>query len=108
MNELSKIRRVMEKVIPDAPHEVLLVLDPYICCRRNDKSFRFNRGTFKQYRYRLLCPGNNMPDQYRNYLYQMQIWRKKRCLAECFLDLFKSQDTIFFNIPAGTKFNLHI
>lgn len=27
MNELSKIRRVMTKVIPDAPHEVLLVLD---------------------------------------------------------------------------------
>jgi fused signal recognition particle receptor len=27
MNELSKIRRVMEKVIPGAPHEVLLVLD---------------------------------------------------------------------------------
>ncbi len=27
MNELSKIRRVMEKVIPAAPHEVLLVLD---------------------------------------------------------------------------------
>jgi fused signal recognition particle receptor len=27
MNELSKIKRVMEKVIPDAPHEVLLVLD---------------------------------------------------------------------------------
>ena len=27
MNELSKIRRVMSKVIPDAPHEVLLVLD---------------------------------------------------------------------------------
>jgi fused signal recognition particle receptor len=27
MAELSKIRRVMEKVIPDAPHEVLLVLD---------------------------------------------------------------------------------
>jgi fused signal recognition particle receptor len=27
MNELSKIRRVMEKVIPFAPHEVLLVLD---------------------------------------------------------------------------------
>jgi fused signal recognition particle receptor len=27
MNELSKIRRVMAKVIPDAPHEVLLVLD---------------------------------------------------------------------------------
>ncbi len=27
MNELTKIKRVMEKVIPDAPHEVLLVLD---------------------------------------------------------------------------------
>ena len=25
MNELSKIKRVMQKVIPDAPHEVLLV-----------------------------------------------------------------------------------
>lgn len=27
MDELSKIKRVMSKVIPDAPHEVLLVLD---------------------------------------------------------------------------------
>ena len=27
MNELTKIRNVMAKVIPDAPHEVLLVLD---------------------------------------------------------------------------------
>lgn len=27
MNELSKIKRVMQKVQPDAPHEVLLVLD---------------------------------------------------------------------------------
>jgi fused signal recognition particle receptor len=27
MSELSKIKRVMEKVIPNAPHEVLLVLD---------------------------------------------------------------------------------
>lgn len=27
MNELSKIRKVMTKLIPDAPHEVLLVLD---------------------------------------------------------------------------------
>ena len=29
MNELSKIKRVMQKVIPDAPHEVLLVLDNF-------------------------------------------------------------------------------
>lgn len=27
MNELSKIKRVMQKVLPDAPHEILLVLD---------------------------------------------------------------------------------
>lgn len=27
MNELSKIRKVLQKLIPDAPHEVLLVLD---------------------------------------------------------------------------------
>lgn len=27
MNELSKIKKVMQKVIPDAPHEVLLILD---------------------------------------------------------------------------------
>jgi fused signal recognition particle receptor len=27
MNELSKIKRVMDKVVPNAPHEILLVLD---------------------------------------------------------------------------------
>ena len=27
MNELTKIKRVMQKVVPDAPQEVLLVLD---------------------------------------------------------------------------------
>ena len=27
MNELAKIRRVMQKLVPDSPHEVLLVLD---------------------------------------------------------------------------------
>lgn len=27
MNELSKIKRVMSKIVPDSPHEVLLVLD---------------------------------------------------------------------------------
>jgi len=27
MNELSKIKKVMQKIIPDAPHEVLLVVD---------------------------------------------------------------------------------
>ena len=27
MNELKKIKDVMKKVVPEAPHEVLLVLD---------------------------------------------------------------------------------
>ena len=27
MNELTKIKKVMQKVIPEAPHEILLVLD---------------------------------------------------------------------------------
>ena len=27
MNELTKVRKVMQKIIPDAPHEVLLILD---------------------------------------------------------------------------------
>lgn len=27
MNELTKIKRVMQKVVPDAPHEILLILD---------------------------------------------------------------------------------
>jgi fused signal recognition particle receptor len=27
MNELSKIKKVMQKLIPDAPHEILLILD---------------------------------------------------------------------------------
>jgi len=27
MDELSKIRRVMQKLIPEAPHEILLILD---------------------------------------------------------------------------------
>lgn len=27
MNELAKIKRVMQKVVPDAPHEILLILD---------------------------------------------------------------------------------
>jgi fused signal recognition particle receptor len=27
MNELTKVKRVMQKIVPDAPHEVLLILD---------------------------------------------------------------------------------
>jgi fused signal recognition particle receptor len=27
MNELSKVKMVMQKIVPDAPHEILLILD---------------------------------------------------------------------------------
>ena len=27
MNELGKVKKVMQKIVPDAPHEILLVLD---------------------------------------------------------------------------------
>jgi len=27
MNELTKVKKVMQKVVPDAPHDVMLVLD---------------------------------------------------------------------------------
>jgi fused signal recognition particle receptor len=27
MNELSKVKRVMQKIVPEAPHDVMLVLD---------------------------------------------------------------------------------
>jgi len=33
MNELTKIKKVMQKIIPDAPHEILLILDGSIQSR---------------------------------------------------------------------------
>jgi fused signal recognition particle receptor len=41
MEELSKIKRVIQKLIPNAPHEVLLVLDGSTGakCRRTGKTF---------------------------------------------------------------------
>ena len=43
MNELTKIRNVMAKVIPDAPHEVMLVLDGSTGQSRHASSRRLRR-----------------------------------------------------------------
>lgn len=45
MNELSKIKRVMEKVIPDAPHEVLLVLDGSTGQNAYEQAKQFSKAT---------------------------------------------------------------
>jgi fused signal recognition particle receptor len=45
MNELSKIRRVMSKVIPDAPHEVLLVLDASTGQNAFEQAKQFTKAT---------------------------------------------------------------
>ncbi|MCC7232662.1 MAG: signal recognition particle-docking protein FtsY [Bacteroidia bacterium] len=45
MNELSKIRRVMQKVISDAPHEVLLVLDASTGQNAIEQARQFTKST---------------------------------------------------------------
>jgi len=45
MNELSKIRRVIQKVIPDAPHEVLLVLDASTGQNAIEQARQFTKAT---------------------------------------------------------------
>lgn len=45
MNELTKIKRVMQKVIPDAPHEVLLVLDGSTGQNASIQAREFTRAT---------------------------------------------------------------
>ncbi|MBC2839191.1 signal recognition particle-docking protein FtsY [Robiginitalea sp. SC105] len=45
MNELTKVRRVMQKVIPDAPHEVLLVLDGSTGQNAFEQAKQFTRAT---------------------------------------------------------------
>ncbi|MCB1084964.1 MAG: signal recognition particle-docking protein FtsY [Chlamydiia bacterium] len=45
MNELSKIKRVSEKVIPDAPHEIYLVLDATTGQNALDQAKIFNEFT---------------------------------------------------------------
>lgn len=45
MNELTKIRNVMKKVVPDAPHEVLLVLDGSTGQNAFQQAREFSRAT---------------------------------------------------------------
>ena len=45
MNELSKIKRVMQKIIPDAPHEVLLVLDASTGQNAVEQARQFTKST---------------------------------------------------------------
>lgn len=45
MNELTKIRNVMRKVIPDAPHEVMLVLDASTGQNAFQQAKEFSRAT---------------------------------------------------------------
>ena len=45
MNELTKIRKVMQKVVPDAPHEVLLVLDASTGQNAVDQARQFTAAT---------------------------------------------------------------
>ena len=50
MNELTKIKRVMQKVVPDAPHEVLLVLDG----STGQNAFRASQAIYTCHRSQLL------------------------------------------------------
>ncbi|MDD5284025.1 MAG: signal recognition particle-docking protein FtsY, partial [Bacteroidales bacterium] len=45
MNELSKIRKVLQKLIPEAPHEVLLVLDGSTGQNAYQQAKEFSRAT---------------------------------------------------------------
>jgi fused signal recognition particle receptor len=45
MNELSKIRRVIQKVIPEAPHEILLVLDASTGQNAIEQARQFTKAT---------------------------------------------------------------
>ena len=45
MNELAKVKRVMQKVVPDAPHEVLLVLDASTGQNAIEQARQFTKAT---------------------------------------------------------------
>jgi len=45
MNELAKIKKVMQKVIPDAPNEVLLILDASTGQNAFEQAKQFTRAT---------------------------------------------------------------
>ena len=45
MNELTKIKRVMQKVIEDAPHEVLLIIDGSTGQNAYEQAKQFTKAT---------------------------------------------------------------
>lgn len=45
MNELSKIKNVMQKIVPDAPHEILLVLDGSTGQNAYEQAKQFSKAT---------------------------------------------------------------
>ena len=45
MNELTKVRNVMRKLVPDAPHEVLLVLDASTGQNAVEQARQFTKAT---------------------------------------------------------------
>ena len=45
MNELTKIKNVMQKIIPDAPHEILLVLDGSTGQNAYEQAKQFTKAT---------------------------------------------------------------
>lgn len=45
MNELTKIKRVMQKLVPDAPHEILLVLDASTGQNAFEQAKQFTKAT---------------------------------------------------------------
>ena len=45
MNELTKIRNVMSKIIPDAPHDVMLVLDASTGQNAIEQAKQFTKAT---------------------------------------------------------------
>ena len=45
MNELTKIKKVMEKIVPGAPHEILLVLDGYTGQNAFEQAKQFTAAT---------------------------------------------------------------
>ena len=45
MNELSKIKNVMQKLIPEAPHEILLILDGSTGQNAYEQAKQFTKAT---------------------------------------------------------------
>ena len=69
MNELSKVKRVMDRVVPEAPHEVLLVLDGSTGQNAFEQAKQFSQATevtsLGRYQTRWYCKGRSSPWYFR-------------------------------------------